>query len=135
MSGMWGLWVNPRTGLQRHFLTADACQCGHFEGAGPGISTLCCPDPDCRYLAAGLAACRCIDKVNTDEHAVDTRIQIAGNDFVWDIEKAESNRFSHGIRFEDAATVFLDPLFKVLDGSRRGQPRQATTTEEAEYAD
>ena len=56
---------------------------------------------------------------------MDTRIQIAGNDFVWDIEKAESNRFSHGIRFEDAATVFLDPLFRVLDGSRCGQERQA----------
>ena len=29
---------------------------------------------------------------------------------IWDPEKAESNRFKHGISFEDASQVFLDPL-------------------------
>jgi len=29
---------------------------------------------------------------------------------VWDPLKAQSNRFKHGLEFEDAATVFYDPL-------------------------
>jgi uncharacterized DUF497 family protein len=56
---------------------------------------------------------------------MDVRLHLAGNDFVWDSEKAQSNRFAHGVRFEDAATVFLDPLFKLTDASRRGQARHA----------
>jgi len=30
--------------------------------------------------------------------------------FTWDARKAEANWRKHGIRFEDAAKVFLDPL-------------------------
>lgn len=30
--------------------------------------------------------------------------------FSWDPEKAEANRRKHGVSFEDAATVFTDPL-------------------------
>ncbi len=30
--------------------------------------------------------------------------------YEWDAEKARRNRRKHGITFEDAATVFLDPL-------------------------
>ncbi len=29
--------------------------------------------------------------------------------FEWDDEKSEMNRLKHGIRFEEAQTVFLDP--------------------------
>jgi uncharacterized DUF497 family protein len=31
-------------------------------------------------------------------------------EFEWDTEKAESNLQKHGISFEEAATVFFDPL-------------------------
>ena len=31
-------------------------------------------------------------------------------EFEWDIEKAESNLQKHGTSFEEAATVFFDPL-------------------------
>lgn len=30
--------------------------------------------------------------------------------FEWDTEKAESNLQKHGVSFEEAATVFFDPL-------------------------
>lgn len=31
-------------------------------------------------------------------------------EFAWDAEKAESNQQKHGVSFEEAATVFFDPL-------------------------
>jgi uncharacterized protein len=31
-------------------------------------------------------------------------------EFEWDTEKAESNLKKHGVSFEEAATVFFDPL-------------------------
>jgi len=31
-------------------------------------------------------------------------------EFEWDAEKAESNLQKHGVSFEEAATVFFDPL-------------------------
>jgi uncharacterized DUF497 family protein len=31
-------------------------------------------------------------------------------EFEWDTEKAESNLQKHGVSFEEAATVFFDPL-------------------------
>ena len=34
--------------------------------------------------------------------------EILGLNCIWDDEKAEINRKNHGIRFEDAARVFLD---------------------------
>lgn len=33
-------------------------------------------------------------------------------EFEWDPQKAESNRRKHGVSFEEAATVFSDPLAK-----------------------
>jgi uncharacterized protein len=44
---------------------------------------------------------------------VDERHQIGGSDFIWDIAKAKSNLRNHGVRFEEAATVFLDPLLVI----------------------
>lgn len=51
--------------------------------------------------------------------------QIGSNDFVWNSEKAAMNRQVHGVRFEDAATVFLDPLFTLVDASRNEEARFA----------
>ena len=35
--------------------------------------------------------------------------------FEWDDAKARSNRRKHGVSFEEAATVFADPLARVSD--------------------
>jgi uncharacterized DUF497 family protein len=35
-------------------------------------------------------------------------------DFEWDLKKAGSNRRSHGVTFEEAATVFQDPQMITL---------------------
>jgi uncharacterized DUF497 family protein len=35
--------------------------------------------------------------------------------FEWDLAKATSNRRKHGVSFEEAATVFLDPLARTFD--------------------
>ncbi len=56
---------------------------------------------------------------------MDAKFKISGNDFVWNLAKAKFNDLLHGVRFEDAATVFFDPLFKLIDASRRGEARQA----------
>jgi uncharacterized DUF497 family protein len=36
-------------------------------------------------------------------------------EFEWDPKKAESNRTHHGIDFEEALTVFRDPLARIFD--------------------
>ena len=56
---------------------------------------------------------------------MDVRRRIRGSDFVWDADKADANRRKHGIRFEDAATVFMDPLFVLTDASRNDEARDA----------
>ena len=38
--------------------------------------------------------------------------------FEWDSEKAAGNVDKHGISFEEAATVFGDPLGKIVDDPR-----------------
>lgn len=56
---------------------------------------------------------------------MDIHFELNGDSFVWDAEKAEKNRHKHGIRFEEAATVFYDPLFIVVDASRNDESRDA----------
>lgn len=56
---------------------------------------------------------------------MDEQHGIGGSDFVWDADKAQANRQKHGIRFEDAATVFLDPLFVLTDAARNDEARDA----------
>lgn len=46
-------------------------------------------------------------------------------DFEWDPQKAESNKKKHGVNFEEAATVFLDPMavtiyVQIIAGMRIG---------------
>jgi uncharacterized DUF497 family protein len=36
-------------------------------------------------------------------------------EFEWDDEKAASNRMKHGVSFEEAMTVFGDPLAAIFD--------------------
>ncbi len=47
---------------------------------------------------------------------MDIHCSLDGIDFVWDETKADNNLVKHdGISFEQAATVFFDPLFRLVD--------------------
>ena len=57
---------------------------------------------------------------------MDIRFHLNGTDFVWDDRKAASNRSKHdGVTFEQAATVFFDPLFRLMDAERNNEARDA----------
>ena len=45
--------------------------------------------------------------------------------FRWDESKAAESQRSHGVSFEEAATVFDDPLFALQDASRNEERRDA----------
>jgi uncharacterized DUF497 family protein len=38
-----------------------------------------------------------------------------GYGFEWDVDKARSNQTKHSISFDEAATVFDDPLARIFD--------------------
>jgi len=44
--------------------------------------------------------------------------------FEWDPRKARRNRAKHGISFEEAATVFGDPLGRIVDDPRHSDGEQ-----------
>jgi uncharacterized DUF497 family protein len=48
-----------------------------------------------------------------------------GTTFRWDELKAQQNLQKHGIAFEEAVTVFDDPLLVVKDASRNEEQRDA----------
>ena len=56
---------------------------------------------------------------------MDIRFELNGDLFVWDAAKAEANLAKHGVRFEEAASVFSDPLFVLIDASRDNEVREA----------
>jgi hypothetical protein len=56
---------------------------------------------------------------------MDICFELNGNSFVWDSAKAEKNLAKHGVRFEEAATVFADPLFVLVEASRNDEAREA----------
>ncbi len=56
---------------------------------------------------------------------MDVRFEFAGELFVWDPNKADANWRKHGVRFEEAVTVFFDPLFILIDASRNDEARDA----------
>jgi uncharacterized protein len=55
----------------------------------------------------------------------DIHFEVNGDLFVWNAGKAESNWRKHGISFEEAATVFGDPMFVLTDASRNDEARDA----------
>jgi uncharacterized protein len=55
----------------------------------------------------------------------DAQLLINGDLFVWNAGKAEINWRKHGIRFEEAATVFGDPMLVLTDASRNDEARDA----------
>ena len=48
-----------------------------------------------------------------------------GTSFCWDESKAAENLQKHGVSFEEAASVFDDPLFVLQDASRNEEQRDA----------
>ena len=57
---------------------------------------------------------------------MDIHFQLNGSDFVWNARKAASNPGKHdGITFEQAATVFFDPLFRLVDAGGNSEARDA----------
>ena len=56
---------------------------------------------------------------------MDIQFQLNGDQFVWDAEKADKNWHKHGVRFEEAASVFEDPMFVLVDASRNNESRDA----------
>ena len=56
---------------------------------------------------------------------MDFHLELNGESFVWNSVKAEKNWRKHGVRFEEAAMVFFDPLFVLVDASRNEEARHA----------
>jgi hypothetical protein len=56
---------------------------------------------------------------------MDIQFELNGDLFVWNAEKANSNWHKHGVRFDEAATVFEDPMFVLVSASRNDEPRDA----------
>ena len=56
---------------------------------------------------------------------MDEHYAVNGDLFVWNQDKAQINWRKHGVRFEDAAAVFSDPLFVLADASRNDEARDA----------
>jgi len=50
--------------------------------------------------------------------------------FVWDQDKADTNAQKHGVTFEEAASVFMDPLALIVEDSRH--PENARIIGESE---
>src|ERR1700761_2012826 len=53
------------------------------------------------------------------------RHEHGGTHFVWHDAKAVLNQRKHGVTFEEAVTVFDDPLFVLQDASRNDEGRDA----------
>lgn len=56
---------------------------------------------------------------------MDIHFELNGESFVWNASKADQNKRKHGIRFEEAASVFFDPLLTLVDASRNAESREA----------
>ena len=57
---------------------------------------------------------------------MNVRYEFNGTSFVWDDLKAKSNAVRHnGVTFEQATTVFFDPLFRLVDADRNDEARDA----------
>lgn len=55
---------------------------------------------------------------------MDVTYYLEGFEFEWDATKAQSNFEKHGVTFEEAAEVFLDPFHIVGDASANREERE-----------
>lgn len=79
------------------------------------------------FFPDALSTSQYIDKVNTTNRMsdMDIHFELNGDQFVWNDEKADLNWHKHGVRFEESATVFADPLFVLMDATRNDESRDA----------
>jgi hypothetical protein len=57
---------------------------------------------------------------------MDIRYDLNGTTFVWNAKKAKANPGKHdGITFEQAAAVFFDPFFRLVEANRNEEARDA----------
>ncbi len=56
---------------------------------------------------------------------MDVLYRYEGLEFVWNAQKAISNFSKHGIRFERACEVFVDPLLQLRDAGVEDEARDA----------
>ncbi len=56
---------------------------------------------------------------------LESRYEFSGSIFVWHPAKAVQNLRKHRVRFEDAVTVFDDPMFILIDATRHDEVRDA----------
>ena len=56
-------------------------------------------------------------------------------EFEWDAKKAEANRADHGIEFEEAVTVFRDPLARIFEDEEHSEdePREIMIGHSVKY--
>jgi uncharacterized DUF497 family protein len=59
--------------------------------------------------------------------SMDVLYRYEGLEFVWDAQKAASNFAKHGIRFERACEVFVDPLLQLRDAGVEDEARDAVS--------
>lgn len=45
--------------------------------------------------------------------------------FIWDEQKAKTNKNKHGLSFEQATEAFFDPFLRVVDASQNNEQRDA----------
>lgn len=56
---------------------------------------------------------------------MDTTYELNGMSFVWDEDKARANIARHDVSFEEAASAFFDPLFRIGDAGVEEEARDA----------
>ncbi len=56
---------------------------------------------------------------------MDVLYRYEGLEFIWDVKKAAANITKHGVRFEQACQVFLDPLARIVDAGVEDEARDA----------
>jgi uncharacterized DUF497 family protein len=56
---------------------------------------------------------------------VDTGLELRGQTFEWDSEKAAINLRKHNVTFQEACEVFFDPFFCLVDATAEDEAREA----------
>jgi len=65
---------------------------------------------------------------------MDVSYNLDGLDFEWDAEKAASNLRKHGVSFEDACEVFLDPFVRIVEAGTDEEARDAAVGMTADWS-
>ena len=55
---------------------------------------------------------------------VDTRLELRGQTFEWDSEKAAINLRKHNVTLQEACEVFFDPFFCLVDSTAGDEARE-----------